>query len=212
MCLKFLKILAWTRVWQREVCLESFVNLHPGDTSKPGSHSSRPRRLERVSVFLLHPFAGDLVYISWLHKIPGISDVWNENDWITLYFNVVKRIWLFVTPWTVAHEAPLSMGFSWQEYWSGLPCPPPGDLPDPGIELRLLCLQYWQAGSLPLTPPGKPWFVTLLPFIDTWFVWWAVNKPKPSLHQNLEDSLLTDNIQLSFQTSWFHKISRIFLL
>ena len=38
------------------------------------------------------------------------------------------------TQWTVAHQAPLSMGFSRQEYWSGLPCPPPGDLPDPGIE------------------------------------------------------------------------------
>ena len=40
-----------------------------------------------------------------------------------------------VTPWTVACQAPLSMGFSRQEYWSGLPCLPPGDLPDPGIEL-----------------------------------------------------------------------------
>ena len=39
-----------------------------------------------------------------------------------------------VTPWTVAHQAPLSMGFSRQEYWSGLPCPPSEDLPDPGIE------------------------------------------------------------------------------
>ena len=42
----------------------------------------------------------------------------------------------FVTPWTVAHQAPLSMGFSRQEYWSGLPCPPSGDLPNPGIESR----------------------------------------------------------------------------
>ena len=40
----------------------------------------------------------------------------------------------FVTPWTVAHQAPLSMGFSRQEYWSGLPFPSPGDLPDPGIK------------------------------------------------------------------------------
>ena len=40
----------------------------------------------------------------------------------------------FATPWTVAHQTPLSMGFSRQEYWSGLPCPPPGDLPNPGIE------------------------------------------------------------------------------
>ena len=42
------------------------------------------------------------------------------------------------TLWTVAHQASLSMGFSRQEYWSGLPCPPPGDLPDPGIELAFL--------------------------------------------------------------------------
>ena len=43
-------------------------------------------------------------------------------------------VWLFATPWTIAHQAPLSMGFSRQEYWSGLACPPPGDLPDPGIK------------------------------------------------------------------------------
>ena len=45
-----------------------------------------------------------------------------------------SHVQLFVTPWTVACQAPLSMGFSRQEYWSGLPCPPPGDLPDPGTE------------------------------------------------------------------------------
>ena len=45
-----------------------------------------------------------------------------------------SRVRLFATPWTVARQAPLSMGFSRQEYWGGLPCPPPGDLPDPGIE------------------------------------------------------------------------------
>ena len=44
------------------------------------------------------------------------------------------RVQLFVTPWTVAHQAPLSMGFSRQECWSGWPSPPPGDLPNPGIE------------------------------------------------------------------------------
>ena len=45
-----------------------------------------------------------------------------------------SHIRLCVTPWTVAHQSPLSMGFSRQQYWSGLPCPPPGDLPDPRIE------------------------------------------------------------------------------
>ena len=46
----------------------------------------------------------------------------------------LSGIQLFVTPWTVAHQAPLSMGFFRQEYWSGLPHPPGGDLPDPGIK------------------------------------------------------------------------------
>ena len=57
------------------------------------------------------------------------------------------------TPWTVACQAPLSMGFSRQEYWSGLPCPPPAGLPNPGIEYRSPALQ---ADSLPTEPPGKP--------------------------------------------------------
>ena len=56
------------------------------------------------------------------------------------------------TPGTVAREAPLSMGFSRQEYWSGLPCPPPGDLPNPGINPRA---RARQADSLSSEPPGK---------------------------------------------------------
>ena len=51
-----------------------------------------------------------------------------------------SHVWLFATPWTVAPQAPPSMEFSRQEYWSGLPCSPSGELPDPGIEPRLLCL------------------------------------------------------------------------
>ena len=46
----------------------------------------------------------------------------------------LSHVWLFVTPWTIARQAPLSMGFSKQEYWSGLPFPPPEELPNPGIE------------------------------------------------------------------------------
>ena len=58
-----------------------------------------------------------------------------------------------MTPWTVACQAPLSMGFSRQEYWGALPCPPPGNLPNPGIEPRSPTLQ---ADSLPTEPLGKP--------------------------------------------------------
>ena len=60
---------------------------------------------------------------------------------------------LFVTPWIVAHQAPPSLGFSRQEYWSGLPFPSPEDLPDPGIEPRSPSLQ---AEALTSEPPGKP--------------------------------------------------------
>ena len=64
-----------------------------------------------------------------------------------------SRVWLFSTLWTIAYQAPLSMGFSRQECLSGLPCPPPGDLPDPGIKARFPGLQ---ADSLLSEPPGKP--------------------------------------------------------
>ena len=64
---------------------------------------------------------------------------------------------LFVTLWTVSHQAPLSMGIlQARKYWSLLPCPPPGELPNPGDEPASLCLLHWQAGSLPLAPPGRP--------------------------------------------------------
>ena len=63
------------------------------------------------------------------------------------------RLWLFATLWTVAHQVPLSMGFSREKYWRGLPFPSPGDLPDPRIESVPLMSSLWQAGSLPLVPP-----------------------------------------------------------
>ena len=62
-----------------------------------------------------------------------------------------SRVRLFVTLWTVAHQAPLSMGVSRQEYWSGLPFPPPGDLPDPGIEPASPVHPALQADILPLS-------------------------------------------------------------
>ena len=65
----------------------------------------------------------------------------------------LSHVQLFATPWTVAHQAPPPMGFSRQEYWSGLPFPYPGDLPDPGIEPRSPTLQ---ADALTSEPPGKP--------------------------------------------------------
>ena len=66
---------------------------------------------------------------------------------------LLSRVQLFATPRTVAYQTSLSMGFSRQEYWSGLPFPSPVYLPDPGIEPRPPTLQ---ADALPSEPPGKP--------------------------------------------------------
>jgi len=80
--------------------------------------------------------------------------IWSTNIFFVIWHYAwpLSHVQLFLTQWTVARQAPLSMGFSRQEYWSGLPCPPPGDLPDPGIKLRSPTLQ---ADSLPSEPPGR---------------------------------------------------------
>ena len=69
---------------------------------------------------------------------------------------VTHRVWLFVTPWTVARQAPLSMEFSRQEYWSGLPFSSPGDLPDPGTESMSPASPALAGKFFPGLPPGKP--------------------------------------------------------
>ena len=70
--------------------------------------------------------------------------------------NHLSHVQLFVTLWTVACQAPLSMGFPRQEYWSGVPCPPQAIFPTQGSNLSLLRLLHWHTGPLPLAPPGKP--------------------------------------------------------
>ena len=89
-----------------------------------------------------------------------ILDLWplgyccvTPTSYVQTALSHFSHVQLFVTPWPVARQAPLSMGFSRQEYWSGLPRLPPGDLPDPGIEPRS---PAWQVDSSPSEPPGKP--------------------------------------------------------
>ena len=85
----------------------------------------------------------------------------NQNKYESKFCNYIdmccnysfSRVRLFVTPWSVAHQAPLPMGILGQEHWSWLPCPPPEDLPNPVIKLRFPTLQ---ADSLPSEPQGKP--------------------------------------------------------
>ena len=72
---------------------------------------------------------------------------------IRLHVCMLSCVWLFATPWIIIHQAPLSMGLSRQEYWNGLPFPPPRDLPDPGIERESPAVadEFFTTG-----PPGKP--------------------------------------------------------
>ena len=73
-----------------------------------------------------------------------------------VHVSVLSRVQLFVTPWTVACQAPVSMEFSRQEYWSGLPFRPPGVLPDPGIERESPVFPALAGRLFTTEPPGKP--------------------------------------------------------
>ena len=97
----------------------------------------------------------------WKNKWLFRREKWRGSLWkqrwlfgkISEEVKLLSHVQFFATPWTVAHQAPLSMGFSRQEYWSELPFPSLGDLPDPGMEPRSPALQ---ASSLSSELPGKP--------------------------------------------------------
>ena len=90
----------------------------------------------------------ETVELSLTLRTPGLQ--------YTCVLSRFSYVWLFETLWTVAHLAPLSIEFSRQEYWGGLPCPPSGDLTDPGIEPTSLMSTALAGVSLPLAPSGKP--------------------------------------------------------
>ena len=84
--------------------------------------------------------------------IPGSAATGITVIWCLVVVQLLSRVLLFVTPRAIAHQVPLSVGFSRQQYWSGLPFPPPGDLPDSGIKPRSPALQV---DTLLTAPPGK---------------------------------------------------------
>ena len=88
--------------------------------------------------------------VSFLWRFSGHLIQW------CVHAQLLSCVWLFVSSWTVAHQATLSMEFSKQEYSSRLPCPPPGDLPDPGIEPASSVSPVLQADPLPLSHQGSP--------------------------------------------------------
>ena len=81
--------------------------------------------------------------------------IFEPHKWV----KSLSRVRLFATPWTVANQVPPPMGFSRQEYWSGLPFPSPGDLPDPGIELRLPLGRHCRQALYRLSHQGRSNFL-----------------------------------------------------
>ena len=101
-----------------------------------------------------------------LSLVPSPSPASSGGKKVKVKVKSLSRVQLFATPWTVAYQASPSMGFSRQEYWSGLPFPSPGDLPHPGIEPRSPALE---ADALTSEPPGKPlWDGTPLNSSTAW--------------------------------------------
>ena len=113
-----------------------FYGIHVHRVLSQGSSGETPRA-EQMSPLLFYS-----ALAHWHCPLPQLKV-------ITLLCCHCSRVRL-CDPMSVARQAPLSVGFSRQEYWSGLPCPPPGVLPNPGIKPELLCLLHRQADSLPL--------------------------------------------------------------
>ena len=107
------------------------------------------------------------------------SSLCQEQSWMYLletHVCALSHVGLFATLWTVAHQAPLSMGFSKQEHWSGLPFPSPGDLPDTAIKALSPVSPALQVDSLPLEPSGK----TLIRLHNFQIPFFITKCPKPS--------------------------------
>ena len=104
--------------------------------------------------------------LSWIFDVLWSSDqMWNR------YLYLLSCIWLFETPWTVARQAPPSMKFSRQEYWSGLPFLTPGDLLDPKIKPMSLECPALAGGFFTTEPPGKHFLSKYCRVYHPWHCW-----------------------------------------
>ena len=103
----------------------------PGVRKNWGATCKVPHAGLGVRNVLTHAFSDYLLSTSYMPRVPYACSF---TMIVCVRASRFGRVELFATPWTGAHQAPLSMGFSRQEYWSGLPCPPLGDLPHPGTE------------------------------------------------------------------------------
>ena len=189
-------------IGQQEACIHKKENCIPlaGTAPRPCPRASlmtpskyaisattccwaRPRAQQKWSVLLLLGSSTSRCLLwrwmssqhpsPWTLKEAGLAmDV--PLGCVCVCISCFSRVQLFAIPWTVAHQAPLSMGFSRQEYWSGLPCPPPGDLPNPGIKSMSLTSLALAGGLLTTSTAWEaPWVSTsyeIKPNICCWFL------------------------------------------
>ena len=152
----------WGRALQQEK-LQHEEACAPQQRAAPACHNQRDPKQPKIEEKKRTKWTPESVCLCL--KPGSITDfVWSVvaplNSPCACMLSCFSRVWLFETPWTIARQTLLSRGFCRQEYWSGLLCCPPGDLPNPGIEpVSLDCLLHWQAGSWPLAPSGKPWIL-----------------------------------------------------
>ena len=122
----------------------------------------------RLTIFRMICGTAEQVALPYSHRLPTTcTDQLNMYQlpleiqqfawgvWEVCLLSQFSHIQLFATPWTVACQGPLSMGFPRQEYWSELPCPPPGDLPNPGIKSVSLKSPALAGGFFTISTPGE---------------------------------------------------------
>ena len=150
-----------------------------GDAREVGKSIFLPRKKEKNKILLcLGSLAGDRrvsevrYYSPYLkgkeieihdtfllnaHCLPGaVLKLLDDTYVVTVIVQLLSHVQLSCDAWTIAHQAPLSMAFPRQEYWSGLPCPSPGDLSGPGIESTSLESPSLAGGVFTAEPSGKP--------------------------------------------------------
>jgi len=163
---------AWLKVWEGWT-LASILSFLWERAGLSQDHSTSQWFSQDCSVrtgyeFSLHvPGQEEECEATLVQRAHTLSPVRKPNRMLVKSLHKVR---FFVTLWTSAHQAPLSMEFSRQEYWSGLPFPSPGDLPHPGIEPRSLAL--W-VDSLPLSHQGSPVICLGHNLFNQFPYWWT---------------------------------------
>ena len=144
-------------------------------------------------------------------RLPGPWDSPGKNTGVGCHFLLqcvkvkvksLSCVQLFVTLWTVAHQAPLSMGFSRQEYWRGLTCFLPGDLLHPGIQPASLSSLVLAGGFFKLVPPGKPSRVYMLIQLFLKPMNHFIKHSLSGYLKNLEIVMSFSNCELQTQMAW----------